>query len=152
MARINALQQECIALRQRAQQTDEEHKKTHAELALVRQNQTSKPFEFRHIDPKSMIPEKLGLAGGPKWLGWSEATRAYVEMLSVDLATKMKQIEGIQTPLANEHLDEATLEIPEHHLSQLGRYLYLRAEGNPNTMGNSKENHRETRRKPLQNH
>ena len=132
-ARFQELEQRVNELLQRAHISDEEHRRTHAELERARAHGSGgKHAEFRLVDPKTMIPDKLGSATGPKWLAWSEGTRAFVEMLSVDLAEKMKRVEGLEDALSTEHLREAA--IPDNHAAQLARYLQLRTEGNANTL------------------
>ena len=95
----------------------------HAELVLVRERRTGGTNAYRLIDPKSMVPERLGSAGGPKWLSWSESTRAYVEMLSVPLAGSMKEVEGLETPLSPTDITDHCLAVSESEVAQLGRYL-----------------------------
>ena len=83
------------------------------------------------IGPKTMIPEKLGSSKSP-WRQWAGDTRAYVAMLSPDLAKKLKTVEGLETKLVQVDIDAD--DIPESHAQQLTRYLCLRSEGNANTM------------------
>ena len=78
----------------RAASADEEHKQMHMELVKTQgqlaQANTGGKGEFRLIDPKTMIPEKLGSNKSP-WRQWAEDTRAYVAMLSLDVAKKLKR-------------------------------------------------------------
>ena len=61
---VNLLNNQVTQLTTRATSADEEHKQMHTELVktqgqLVQAN-TGGKGEFRLIDPKTMIPEKLG--------------------------------------------------------------------------------------------
>lgn len=63
--------------------------RTQAQLTQV--NRRKGKEEFRLIDPKTMIPEKLGKN---PWRQWDEDTRAYVAMFSPTLAQQLKKVEG----------------------------------------------------------
>ena len=137
--RIAQLEDRVNQLLLRATSSEDEHRRTHAELERVASLATALPGhaggdsrEFRLIDPKSMIPDKLGSASGPQWRGWSEQTRAYVEMLSEKLADQLKAVEGIEQPLLPDWIEEAA--VPRSYAAQMSRYLKLRTEGNANTI------------------
>ena len=133
---VHALNAQVTQLTTRSTAADEEHRQMHAELVrtqtqLLQVNTGGGKGEFRLIDPKTMIPEKLGTGKSP-WRQWAEDTRAYVAMLSPILADQLKKVEGLETKLSQADIDAAL--VPEHHAQQLSRYLTLRSEGNPNTM------------------
>ena len=97
---IDKLSQQVAQLMTRATSADEENKQMHMELVktegqLAQANAGGKS-EFRLIDPKTMIPEKLGSNKSP-WRQWAGDTRAYVAMLSPDLSKKLKSVEGLET-------------------------------------------------------
>jgi len=119
----------------RANAADEEHRRMHAELEhtkaqLTQANASGGKGEFRLIDPKSMIPDKLG-TDKTSWRQWAENTRAYVAMLSPTLSQQLKKVEGLEAKLTLDDLEAAA--VPEHHASQMSRYLLLLSEGNANT-------------------
>ena len=73
-------------LMSRADAADAEHRAMHAELEqtkaqLAQANAAGGRGEFRLIDPKSMIPDKLDTSKTP-WRQWAENTRAYVSMFN----------------------------------------------------------------------
>ena len=145
-AHIEALSQQVTVLAQQAQTqqdhiqqlvakasaADETHRQIHQELVQAKALQPNGKQEFRLVDPKTMTPEKLGVDKGPAWKQWSEDTRAFVENLSLNLATELKQVEGRQEPLTED--DTALANINEAHAAQLSRFLRLNTEGHPNTM------------------
>ena len=133
-ARISQLEEKVNQLLLRATASEDEHRRAHLEMERMSSLAASAGGhkDFRLIDPKSMIPEKLGGAGGPGWRAWSEQTRTYVEMMSAELADHMKKVEGLDQPLLVAHIEEA--KIPATHTAQLSRYLKLRTEGNANTI------------------
>ena len=136
---VNQLQQQLQAsndlianLQTRTNAAEEEHRRVHTEMAHMKgQLATGSKGEFKLIDPKSMIPEKLGSDKTP-WKKWAEDTRAYVEMLSNEVSVLLKQVEGREVKLTEEELKAAAM--PDHHAAQLMRYLLLRSEGNANTI------------------
>ena len=87
--------------------------KTQGQLA---QASTGGKGEFRQVDRKTMIPEKLGSIKSP-WRQCAEDTGAYVAMLSPDLAQKLKKVEGLETKLGQVDIDAA--ETPESHAQKL---------------------------------
>ena len=114
-----------------------EHERSHVEITQAKAqiaaiSNAGGKGDFRLIDPKSMKPDKIGGTSGPPWRQWSENTRAFVEMLSRDLANYLKLVEGRDQPLTPEEIEQAA--IPESHAGQMGRYLKLNSEGNANTM------------------
>ena len=66
---IDQLNQQVNQLMTRATSADEEHKQMHMELVKTQgqlaQANTGGKSEFRLIDPKTMIPEKLGSSKRP---------------------------------------------------------------------------------------
>ena len=133
---IEQLQSQVTQLTTRANAADEEHRRIHAELErskiqLIQANASNGKGEFKLIDPKTMIPEVLDNTKIP-WRRWSEDTRAYVSMLSPTLAKQLKAVEGMEVPLTPEDINNAA--VPEHHATQLSRYLLLRSEANANTL------------------
>ena len=60
------------------------------------------------IDPKTMIPAKLGTGKRP-WRQWAEDTRAYVAMLSPLLAQQLKNAEELETNLSQVDIDTAAV-------------------------------------------
>ena len=114
-------------LQTRTQAAEEEHRRAHTEMALMKgQLANGSKAEFKLIDPKSMIPDKLG-SDKTSWKKWAEDTRAYVEMLNPQVSLLLKQVEGKEAKLTQEELDSAGM--PENHAAQLTRYLLLRSEG-----------------------
>jgi hypothetical protein len=102
-------------LMSRADAADAEHRRIHAELEqtkaqLTQANAAGGRGEFRLIDPKSMIPDKLDTSKTP-WRQWAENTRAYVSMLNPILSTQLKKVEGLETKLTPEDI-EAAIERP----------------------------------------
>ena len=91
---VGALHNLVTQLQTRAFASDEEHKQMHTELVKTQgqlaQANTGAKGEFRLVDPKTMIPEKLGSSKSP-WRQWAEDTRAFVAMLSPDLAQKAQK-------------------------------------------------------------
>ena len=130
MARFQDLDQRYNALLQRVSASEEEHRRTHAQLEASRAQHTH--GEFRLIDPKTMVPERL--SGRDQWRGWADASRSYIENLSTRLADLLKEAEGRSDPLSEAELIAAAIE--EKHVAQLNRYLKLRTEpsSNPNTL------------------
>jgi hypothetical protein len=123
-------------LMSRADAADAEHRRMHAELEqtkaqLTQANAAGGRGEFRLIDPKSMIPDKLDTSKTP-WRQWAESTRAYVSMLSPLLSTQLKKVEGLETKLTTEDIQQAA--VPEHHAAQMTRFLLLQSVGNANTL------------------
>ena len=141
--RIEQLEEKVNQLMLRSAASEEEHRRTHAELERSRAQVTTlagaSSKEFRLIDPKSMIPDKLG--GGQAWRQWSKTARAYVEMLSPTLAEQLKAVEGRESPIAPDELNQAA--VPEQHAAQLSRFLKLRSEGNANTLIEASQARRE---------
>ena len=89
-AQVHQLTDQITQLLTRANAADEEHRRMHAELEhnkaqLTQANASGGKGDFRLIDPKSMIPDKLGTDKTP-WRQWAENTRAYVAMLSPTLS------------------------------------------------------------------
>ena len=120
----------------RASAADEEHRRMHAELEqtktqLTQANAAGGRGEFRLIDPKSMIPDKLDTSKTP-WRQWAESTRAYVSMLNPLLSTQLKKVEGLETKLNTEDIEAAA--VPEHHAAQMTRFLLLQSVGSANTL------------------
>ena len=74
---MNQLNTIVTQLTERSTSADEEHKQMHAELiraqAQLAQVITGGKGEVRLIDPKAMIPEKLGTSKSP-WRQWVEDT------------------------------------------------------------------------------
>jgi len=133
---IELMQQQMTQLTARSNATDAEHIRVHNELErtqaqLAQNSTTGGRGEFRLIDPKTMIPDKLGTDKAP-WKQWAEDTRAYVAMLSPMLSKNLKTVEGRETKLESVDFDAAA--VPEHHAAQLSRYLSLRSEGHANTI------------------
>jgi len=58
--------------------------------------------------------------------------RAYVSMLNPILSTQLKKVEGLEIKLTPDDIEAAA--VPEHHAAQMTRYLFLRSEGNANTI------------------
>ena len=92
---FNQLHAQVTQLTARSISADDEHKQVHAELVrtqaqLAQANTGGGNGEFRLIDPKTMIPEKLG-TGKNLWVQWAENTREYVAMLSPTLAQQFKR-------------------------------------------------------------
>ena len=52
-------------------------------------------------------------------------------MLSPTLSQQLKKVEGLEAKLTIDDIEAAA--VPEHHASQMSRYLLLRSEGNANT-------------------
>ena len=136
---INQLTTQVGQLLTRASTADDEHRQMHAELmkhqGQLTQTNTGGQFKFRLVDPKTMAPEKLGSSKHPLpqgWRQWADDTRAYVENLSPHLASRLKQVEGLEAKLAQVDIEAAAIQ--ESHAQQLTRYLSLRSEGNANTM------------------
>ena len=130
LARFNDIEQHYNALLQRVGALEEEHRRTHAELHQARAQLAAGvagggKSEFRLIDPKSMVPDKL--ANRSQWRAWSEASRAYIENLDVQLAEHLKRVEGIEEALKDTDIRAA--QINEQHAAQLKRYLKIRTEG-----------------------
>ena len=136
---VTELVNQITQLLTRAATSDDEHRQMHTELMkhqgqLTQANLGGKP-EFRLVDPKTMAPEKLGSNKHPLpqgWRQWADDTRAYVENLSPHLASRLKQVEGLEAKLAQVDIEAAAIQ--ESHAQQLTRYLSLRSEGNANTM------------------
>ena len=123
-------------LMSRTDAADAEHRAMHAELEqtkaqLAQANAAGGRGEFRLIDPKSMIPDKLDTSKTP-WRQWAENTRAYVSMLNPILSTHLKRVEGIETKLTTADIEAAA--VPEHHAAQMTRFLLLQSVGNANTL------------------
>ena len=133
---IEQMQQQITQLTARSNATDAEHIRVHNELErtqaqLAQNSTTGGRGKFRLIDPKTMIPDKLGTGKAP-WKQWAEDTRAYVAMLSPMLSQHLKTVEGRETKL--EPIDFDAAAVPEHHAAQLSRYLSPRSEGHANTI------------------
>ena len=133
---LDQMSAQITQLMARANAADEEHRRMHAELEhakaqLTQANASGGKGEFRLIDPKSMIPDKLDTSKTP-WRQWAESTRAYVAMLNPLLSTHLKNVEGLETKLTPEDLEAAA--VPEHYAAKMTRYLFLRSEGNANTI------------------
>ena len=132
-ARIEALEASLADVVRRLQTSETEHTRVHAELERTRTSgHGPSKSSFRLIDPKTMVPEKLGTKDGPSWRDWSDGTRAYVGMLDLKLAQAMKQVEGHESGLTPEMIREAGVD--EQHAAQLSRYLRLRTEGHAMTI------------------
>ena len=83
------------------------------------------------IDPRTIIPEKLGTDKNP-WRPGAENAPAYVATLSPTLAEQLKNSEGLEAKLTQADIEAAA--VPEHHAAQMTRYLSLRSDGNANAM------------------
>ena len=142
LARFAELESRCNDLMQRLNASEQQHGVAHQQLEAAKitirglQNEVANAGTgkggFRLIDPKSMVPERLG--NGNQWRGWADASRSYIENLDVNLAKWLKQVEGRSEPLQEEEITGAN--IPEGHVAQLNRYLKLRTapDSHPNTM------------------
>ena len=139
IARFTDLDARYNAMANRLASVEAEHQQAHslleaarAQIATHQQNiyklQTSTgaggKFEFRLIDPKTMVPEKL--AGRNQWRAWSEASRSYIENLDTAMAEHLQAVECVETALTPSQIAES--QITEEHAKQLGRYLKLRTE------------------------
>ena len=103
--RYNDVQMRYNDLLMRVAASEEEHRRTHAEMERSKALMVNiGPWnsEFRLIDPKSMIPERL--ANRPQWRGWSKASRSYIENLSPELAEHLKMVEGREQQLTDEEI------------------------------------------------
>ena len=128
---FTALQAEHVAALTASQA---EHVRVHAELQRTQQLAATPATrnDFRLIDPKTMAPEKFGQSPEQSWLDWSENTRSFVEMMSMDLANALKAVENREAPIPQDEFDGFLL--ADLHVAQLGRYLKLRTEGNAKTI------------------
>ena len=114
---INQLTTQVTQLLTRAATSDDEHRQMHTELMkhqgqLTQANIGGKP-EFRLVDPKTMAPEKLGSSKNhvPQgWRQWADDTKAYVENLSPHLASRLKQVEGLQAKLAQVDIEATAIQ------------------------------------------
>ena len=138
--RIDYLNQQLNQLLTRANAADEEHRQVHAELEgtkaqLAQVSAGGGKGEFRLIDPKTMIPDKLSTDEAP-WKKWAESTRAYVAMLSPTLSLQLEKVEGLENKLTTADIDAA--KVPEHHAAQLSRYFVF-----VSWLGGPRQHHRE---------
>ena len=147
MTALNDLTAQHATLLGRMNGLEGEHQRVHAELSGAKQEIATltikcnimegdiaskspvdggrRGYEFRLIDPKSMVPEKL--SGRSEWRAWSEATRSYVENLDTRLSEMLHAVEGKQEPLSI--ADISSSGVNEEHSRQLSRYLKLRTVG-----------------------